>query len=86
MYPITKETNGTSFTAVDAILEYIGATTVYVSLIDKLLGGKTGSIRFGSMSSPINNSSGTTYSFSSVLNPYETYKNVKEKIEKAKNK
>lgn len=75
---------GVDFKCLD--LEYIGATTVYVSLIDKLLGGKTGSIRFGSMSSPINNSSGTTYSFSSVLNPYKTYKNIKEKIEKAKNK
>ena len=64
-------------------LKTIGATNVYVSVIDKILGGKTGSIRFGSMSSPMNNNA-VMYNFSNIVSPYETYKVIKELIETAK--
>lgn len=62
----------------------IGATEVYVSVIDKLLGGKTGSIRFGSMASPINGNNTIPYAFSDIVEPYKTYKFIKEQIELAK--
>lgn len=64
-------------------LKSIGATEVYVSFIDKLLGGKTGTIRFGSMSSPINGNN-VPYAFSNIEKPYQTYKLLKEEIEKVK--
>ena len=73
---------GVDFKSLD--LKSIGATEVYVSFIDKILGGKTGSIRFGSMSSPINSQTATPYGFSSVLEPYKSYKEIKEHIQKVK--
>lgn len=73
---------GVDFKSLD--LKSIGATEVYVSFLDKLLGNKTGSIRFGSMSSPINGTNNIPYSFSNILQPYATYKLLKEEIEKAK--
>lgn len=74
---------GVDFKSLD--LKSIGATEVYVSVIDKMLGGKTGSIRFGSMSSPINSTNNVAYSFSNIVDPYKTYKFIKEQIEIAKN-
>ena len=62
----------------------IGATEVYVSVIDKLLGCKTGTIRFGSMASPINGNNTIPYAFSDIVEPYKTYKFIKEQIELAK--
>ena len=73
---------GVDFKSLD--LKSIGATEVYVSFFDKILGGKTGSIRFGSMSTPINGSNSTPYTFSSILEPYKNYKIIKEHIEKVK--
>ena len=65
-------------------LASIGATEVYVSVIDKLLGGKTGTIRFGNVASPINGNNTIPYAFSDILEPYKTYKFIKEQIELAK--
>ena len=72
---------GVDFKCLD--LKSIGATEVYVSFLDKLLGGKTGTIRFGSMSSPINGNN-VPYAFANIVKPYETYKLLKEDIEKVK--
>ncbi len=66
-------------------LSNIGATDVYVGLLDKILGSKTGSISFGSASSPLNSQTASAYAFKHVENPYETYKQVKLKIEEHKN-
>lgn len=66
-------------------LASIGATEVYIGFIDKLLGGKTGTIRFGSMASPINGNNSIPYAFCNITKPYETYKFIKEQIEVAKN-
>lgn len=59
----------------------IGATDVYVSLIDKIIHKNTGTIRFGSNSSPIASSG---YNFMNMVNPYEEYKLIKEHIENVK--
>ena len=73
---------GIDFKSLDILT--IGATDVYMSLIDKILGGKTGSIRFGSMASPINGSNSVPYAFSNIVEPYKNYKLIKEQIEKLK--
>ena len=58
-------------------LKSVGAMDVYVSLFDKLLRKNTGTLRFGSMSSPMN-SSASFYQFAHIEKPYEVYKNIKE--------
>lgn len=58
----------------------LGAMTVNVSWADKLLKKNTGMISFGSMASPMMNSIGTTFVFSYLNNPYETYKEIKKII------
>ena len=63
----------------------IGATEVRVDLIDKLIKKNTGTIRFGSMSSPIS-ASGSMFSFVGVDNPYEIYKEIKAYIDHVKEK
>lgn len=60
-------------------LKSIGAVDVNVSLLDKLLRVNTGTIKFGSMSAPINGN--LIYAFSHVTDPYATYKRLKEIIE-----
>ena len=74
---------GVDFKALD--LQMIGAINVNVSWVDKIVGRNTGSLTFGSMSSPLNapaNSHG--YVFSYVKQPYEIYKHLKEMIEQSK--
>lgn len=61
-------------------LKSIGAVNVNVSWLDKLLHKNTGTITFGSMSSPLTNQ-GFSYMFASIVAPYEVYKEIKEKIE-----
>ncbi len=73
---------GIDFKSLDILT--IGATDVYMSVVDKILGGKTGSIRFGSMASPINGTHSVPYAFSNILDPYKNYKLIKEEIEKIK--
>lgn len=58
-------------------LKSVGAMDVYVSLLDKMLGKNTGTLRFGSMSSPMN-SGVSSYQFAHIQNPYEIYKKIKE--------
>jgi len=63
----------------------IGAIDVNVSLLDKLLRKNTGTLKYGSMSSPINNQT-STYVFAHISNPYENYKKIKECIDDCKEK
>ena len=58
-------------------LASVGAMDVYVSLLDKIVNKNTGSLRFGSMSSPITNGV-SNYQFAHISNPYEVYKKMKE--------
>lgn len=74
---------GTDYQALD--MKMIGAVDVYVSLLDKLLGRKTGTIKFGSTANPMNSQS-TNYNFSHVKNAYQVYREIKEQIENCKNK
>ncbi len=64
-------------------LEYnmLGAITVNVGLCDKMLRRNTGSISFGSMSSPLTNQGAAKFAFMYVVNPYETNKEVKAIID-----
>lgn len=66
---------GVDFHSLD--IENIGASNVCVSLLDKMVGKNTGSIRFGSNSSPISNS---YYNFANIEDPYQVYKEIKEYI------
>lgn len=67
---------GVDFHSLD--IENIGASNVCVSLLDKMVGKNTGSIRFGSNSSPITNS---YYGFMNIENPYQVYKEIKGYIQ-----
>ena len=67
-------------------ISMIGAVDVSVSLVDKILKKNTGSIRFGSMASPINSTNTTPYKFGHIIDPYETCKYVKNIIDTNKNK
>ena len=64
-------------------IKMIGAIDVYVSLFDKIVHKDTGSLRFGSMSSPINGQA-SAFIFSHIEKPYENYKKIKEFIEEQK--
>ena len=69
-------------------LEYksLTATIVKVSLLDKLIKHKTGSIVFGSPSSPVSGVFGQVtvnpYRFAHIVDPYVTLKEIKEVINK----
>lgn len=62
----------------------VGALTVNVNWIDKLLHKNTGSIAFGSMASPMVNNNVSKFVFSYISNPYEVYKEVKSYIDDKK--
>lgn len=67
-------------------MRYIGAINVKVGFWDKVLQRETGTITFGSMSSPMPNSRGMGYNFAHIEKPYELYKEMKEVVEKVKEK
>ena len=64
----------------------VGALTVNVSWVDKLLRKNTGSLAFGSMASPMTNGTVAKFNFSYIDNPYEVYKEIKELIDDSKAK
>ena len=63
-------------------LKYVGLVNVRVDFLDKISGGKTGTITFASAAIPMNGQNNTNgaFCFSCVENPYEVYKKVKEYI------
>lgn len=69
---------GVDFHSLD--IKNIGASDVTVSLLDKILRKNTGSIKFGSNSSPINGQNTLNYGFLHVKNPYQVHKEIKEYI------
>ena len=60
-------------------LKYVGLVNVRVDFLDKICGGNTGTITFGSPAIPMNgqNNSNGAFCFKCVDNPYEVYKIVK---------
>ena len=70
---------GVDFKSLDYTM--LGALTVNVNWIDKLLRKNTGSIAFGSMASPMTNQAVAKFNFSYIHNPYETYREIKEIID-----
>ena len=74
---------GVDFQALD--IANIGASMVTVSLLDKILRKKTGSIKFGLNSSPINaEGKVSSYAFMHITDPYKVHKEIKEFINKSK--
>ncbi len=70
---------GIDFKSLD--MSMIGAIDVYVGLSDKLLRKNTGTVRFGSTSSPMTNESANRYAFKHLVNPYQNCKEIKAKID-----
>lgn len=69
---------GVDFKSLD--MGMIGAVNVYVSFLDKILRKNTGSISFGSTSSPMVNYT-SMFRFSNLTTPYEIYKEIKNEID-----
>jgi hypothetical protein len=73
------------------VLDYklLGATTATVGVLDRMMGGKTGWLRFGSASSPITSIAGTgglafgAFTFAHVDSPYNLLKDIKKVINAA---
>lgn len=70
---------GVDYKALD--FNTIGAVTVNVNWLDKLLRKNTGYISFGSMASPMINTANYKFSFFYIEKPYEVYKEVKAIID-----
>ena len=66
-------------------LETVGVVDVRVDFLDKLVKNDTGTIVFGSASSPVVNRENTIFAFSHIDNPYQSYKEVKEIISNKQN-
>ena len=62
------------------------ATIVSVNVLDKILRRNTGSILFASPASPVVGGGGTAspYAFKHILKPYDTLREIKERIDKVK--
>ena len=83
---IRKGIIGVDYKSLD--IDMIGASTVNVSILDKLLRKNTGTITFGSMASPMVASSGmvTNFVLAHLENPYEIYKEIKNYISDSSSK
>lgn len=65
-------------------LNMVGALSVNVNLVDKLIRKNTGTIAFGSMASPMTTQNVSKFNFSYVYDPYRVYKDVKAYIDQKK--
>ena len=72
---------GVDFKSLD--MNMVGAITVNVSLLDKILRRGTGTIIFGSMASPMSNN-GMFFRFAHVTEVYDKYKEIKSVIDEQK--
>lgn len=75
---------GIDFKSLD--MRYVGAINVKVGFWDKVLKRETGTITFGSMSSPMATSKAVGYNFAHIEKPYELYKEMKQIVDKVKEK
>lgn len=79
----------TGFIGVDyKSLDYtlLGAFTVNVNWVDKLMHKNTGTLAFGSTASPMVSNTNTNFRFAYIKNPYESYKEIKTIIDEYKAK
>ncbi len=81
---IRKGIFGVDYKSLD--MSMIGAVTVNVSVLDKIVRKNTGTIAFGSMASPIGGQNSYLFRFAHIVAPYETYKEIKNVIDDFKNK
>ena len=65
-------------------LTTVGALSVNVTMIDKIMRKNTGTIAFGSMSSPMTTQNASKFNFALVYDPYHVYKEVKAYIDQKK--
>lgn len=65
-------------------LNMVGALSVNVTMVDKLLRRNTGTIAFGSMASPMTTQNASKFNFPFVYDPYRVYKEVKGYIDQKK--
>ncbi len=65
-------------------LNMVGALSVNVSVVDKILRKNTGTIAFGSMASPMTTQNVSKFNFAFVDDPYRVYKEVKAYIDQKK--
>lgn len=74
---------GVDFTVLE--MKLIGSTSISVGLLDKFITPNTGTIRFGSNSTPIGGSGNQGQLgglvFKSIENAYETYREIKEVVD-----
>lgn len=76
---IRKGIFGVDYKSLD--IKMIGASTVNVSLLDKILRKNTGTLNFGSMASPINGTASiNNFVLANVVDPYGLYKEIKNHI------
>lgn len=65
-------------------LNMVGALSVNVNVVDKILHKNTGTIGFGSMASPMTTQNVSKFNFAFVHDPYRIYKEVKAYIDQKK--
>ncbi|MBR2969527.1 MAG: hypothetical protein IKC49_00530 [Clostridia bacterium] len=75
---------GIDFKSLD--YKMLGAMTVSVNWLDKILHKNTGSIAFGSMASPMVNNNIAKFTLSYIKNPYEECKEIKQIIDEHQSK
>ncbi|MFQ6752567.1 MAG: hypothetical protein ACLRFL_03285 [Clostridia bacterium] len=75
---------GVDYKSLDFTL--LGAMTVSVNWLDKLLHKNTGTLSFGSMASPMVNNNIAKFTLSYIKNPYEEYKEIKQIIDEHQSK
>ena len=81
---IRKGIIGVDYKSLD--LDMIGVVTVNVGVLDKIMRKNTGTISYGSMASPVGGQNGPMFRFAHIVDPYETYKEIKGVIDEYKNK
>lgn len=62
----------------------IGALEVRVDVVDKIVNKNTGTIKFGSMASPLKGQESAMFVFSGVEDPYFVYREIKKYIDTVK--
>ena len=65
-------------------LNMVGALSVNVTVMDKIIRKNTGTIAFGSMASPMTTQNASKFNFAFVYDPYRVYKEVKAYIDQKK--
>ena len=81
---IRKGIIGVDYKSLD--MDMIGVVTVNVGILDKIMHKNTGTICYGSMASPVGGQNGPMFKFAHIVEPYETYKEIKNVIDDYKNK